>query len=359
MGMNSRNTYFSNGLINHLYFELTDRCNLSCKHCYLSASPKGKNILKTDIIKSAISEFSEIGGHFVTFSGGEPLLHPDWENLILYTKSKNLNCSIMTNCSLVQKETLNKLLLGDALITISLDGWKEETHDFIRGKGSFNKVQQVLKLIEDLKVQDRVIICFTPLKVNLGDFHFLVTELSNRGFLKYYLSLLEERGRMKYSINDLSLCTEEKVLLLTELAFLMLNLSTNATVDTGHLKHFFYQLLDSNIWEGQDDLIEGTLRITSTGDIYLSAYSEGYRFYLGNLNSNGLIECSTSTRFYRLLSELHQRVSNIEACCTCPYRIICGGGSPARAYTKYNDFLFPDDYCDAKKIFLDDWFLAM
>ena len=84
--------------LNALQFELTSRCNERCIHCYI---PNGKknagHDMPTDKVFSLIDEFSEMGGLYVTLSGGEVFLHKDIIPIIQYCRKKDMQISILSN----------------------------------------------------------------------------------------------------------------------------------------------------------------------------------------------------------------------------------------------------------------------
>lgn len=346
------------GFPDHLYVELTDQCNLHCRHCYMSAGSGRSEILPAEIVKSALDDFSVMGGRTVAFSGGEPLFYPELESVVVHAKGRSLSPTIITNSTMLDKAAIQKWLEMGVIFVFSLEGRHAKTHDAIRGKGHFFKVNQVLEMIESKNAQQRVIICYTPMKPNVAEFFSLVNDLVQRGFQRYYLSFLEERGREKENAKALSLSTMDKVRFMTQIMYLMSNPSFTVQIDTGHLAPFFNRLLDLAPWDGTTDPIEGTIRLTSAADVCLSAYTEGEMFILGNLHNKSLRQCILSPSLTELLTRLDNRCHSKSICAKCPYMVVCGGGSPARAYTKYRDFSHPDDYCEARKFFLDQWFQA-
>ena len=65
-----------------VFWNLTDRCNLACAHCYSRSGPgrDTKNELSTAEALALIDDFSAMGVPLILFSGGEPLLRDDiWE----------------------------------------------------------------------------------------------------------------------------------------------------------------------------------------------------------------------------------------------------------------------------------------
>lgn len=344
------------GFFDHLYVELTDRCNLHCKHCYLAAGPKQAHTLPPELVSGAIADFSAMGGHTVAFSGGEPLLYDGLDSLAQNVKNQNLFCTIVTNCTLLDNARIKGFIEQGTLLAVSLEGACASTHDAVRGKGNYAKVQKALDTLAHIHAQERVIICFTPMKPNLKELPQLFNNLMRKGFMRFYVSLLEERGRQKRNAEELALSTRAKVRLLSELILLLSDVRFPCRIDTGHLAPFFNRLIGQAPWDGKEDPVEGTLRIDATGDVYLSAYAEGKRFCLGNIYKDGLNRVVRSTTLNNLLSELSHRFDNTNSCKQCPFMIVCCGGSPARAYTRYQDFRHPDDFCKARQLFLDQWF---
>ncbi|MBK1703008.1 radical SAM/SPASM domain-containing protein [Halochromatium glycolicum] len=57
-------------------FQITDRCDLGCPHCYAGSTPTGGHASLEDI-KRALQQIADVGAYQVALGGGEPLLHPD------------------------------------------------------------------------------------------------------------------------------------------------------------------------------------------------------------------------------------------------------------------------------------------
>ncbi|MBW2980452.1 radical SAM protein [Candidatus Woesearchaeota archaeon] len=141
-----------------LIFELTNKCNLSCKWCGVK---KGKDVLSYDKIISIIEKNKP---KWVEFTGGEPLLRKDIFDLIDYCKSRRTYTCLNTNGTLIN-DKIAKRLNAD-IIRISIDGL-EKVNDKIRGKGSFKKA---VNAIESLKKHNKKIIISTAIgKLNKNE----------------------------------------------------------------------------------------------------------------------------------------------------------------------------------------------
>lgn len=133
--------------LNNLWFQLTTTtCNLKCKHCYLGCIPSNKpHFLPFDKIKTAIEESKKFEIKEIYLNGGEPLLHPDINNIIRLAL-KRANVTILTNGILINDKKTRFLRQieqdhsYELIFRISLDHYTEIKNDEIRGKGSFKKV---------------------------------------------------------------------------------------------------------------------------------------------------------------------------------------------------------------------------
>lgn len=125
-------------------FELTGRCNLSCTHCLRDKTLRAE--LKPALFKKVLKELQDYGIKRVSFTGGEPLLHPHFQELVEYAARAGFEISFVTNGILLPK--FIGFLAAPAIkpqlerVCISLDGPDPKTHDKIRGQGSFARTMK-------------------------------------------------------------------------------------------------------------------------------------------------------------------------------------------------------------------------
>ena len=94
-------------------FELTDRCNLNCVHCYIN-QPAGNQVarskeLTTNQVKNILDQVAAAGCLFLTFTGGEVLLRPDFPEIYLHAKQLGILVSIFTNGTLFSQRVIDLL----------------------------------------------------------------------------------------------------------------------------------------------------------------------------------------------------------------------------------------------------------
>lgn len=169
-----------------LQWHITHRCNLRCAHCYQDdrAAQMSDALLRETLEK--YEEFLNKRGCFghVYLTGGEPLVHPRCFDLIREITERGMAVSLLTNGTLIDPLTANRLaLLHPTFVQVSLDGvW--EGHDAIRGQYSFPRA---LKGIDALVAEHiPVMVSFTAQKSNLKSFPALAKICKQHGVRKLW-----------------------------------------------------------------------------------------------------------------------------------------------------------------------------
>jgi len=128
-------------------FEITNKCNLACKHCYANAGKEFENELSTKEAKNVLNQLKGAGVPIVCFTGGEPLLRDDFFDLLKYANQIGLATVLTTNGTFITKAKAARLNeLGVDYVRVSLDGASAQTHDWLRGvPGAFNKTVRGIK----------------------------------------------------------------------------------------------------------------------------------------------------------------------------------------------------------------------
>ena len=134
-------------------FALTKRCNLYCKHCSFNAicsDDYAIDKLDFSYMKKIINQIARLNLEAIVFTGGEPMIHQEFFEILEYTRSNFNGCiSVMTNATLISKENVHRLCQNATQIDISMDGVDEESCSKIRGKGVFNKVIEAVKMLQN------------------------------------------------------------------------------------------------------------------------------------------------------------------------------------------------------------------
>ncbi|MBR4741859.1 MAG: 12,18-didecarboxysiroheme deacetylase [Desulfovibrio sp.] len=160
-------------------WNMTQRCNLKCVHCYAHAQKlTGKDPIDTVQAKAMIADLADYGCPVMLFSGGEPLVREDLVDLAKFATQKGMRAVISTNGTLITKEKAKELkAVGLSYVGISLDGL-EEVHDHFRGvRGAF---KQALVGIANCQAEGlKVGLRFTMNKRNVGEIPGIFTLLKD------------------------------------------------------------------------------------------------------------------------------------------------------------------------------------
>lgn len=142
-------------------WNMTRTCNLSCKHCYMNSEPKDYlGELNTEEALTFIQSLADFKVPVLLFSGGEPLIRPDFFTLAEEAARLNIRPTLSTNGTLIDRSTAQRLKdIGVGYVGISLDGLEEVHDEFRCHQGAF---QKALKGIENcVAVGQRVGLRFT------------------------------------------------------------------------------------------------------------------------------------------------------------------------------------------------------
>lgn len=185
-----------------LTFMITGACNLNCPHCLLNCSNKNDHPVPKETILKIIDEFSELGGETLIITGGEPLSHPEWFDILNHgCNSTGLKeITLQTNGAMVTGEDVEKLktLPPDKLtIQISLDGATPAVNDLIRGDGNFDASIGTLRLFVEAGMEKRMKIAFTEMRHNFHEIPRMLKLVNDLGISRFITGTLVKDGRAK------------------------------------------------------------------------------------------------------------------------------------------------------------------
>lgn len=133
--------------------ELTRHCNLKCAHCYCPRDSNKKEMTFKEICR-ILDEIVDSGCFWLLFTGGEPLIRPDFLNIYTYAKKKGFIISLFTNGTLITPEIADYLREWPPfLVEISLYGATQTTYEKITGVvGSHKKCLAGIEMLIERKV---------------------------------------------------------------------------------------------------------------------------------------------------------------------------------------------------------------
>ncbi len=126
-------------------FAITHRCNLRCKFCYLE-NYDTKEMSTKKAKKIILKLKNEAKVPFISFTGGEPLLRDDIEELIAYATEIGLKVNLISNGTLLTNEKVKSLKqVGLRSAQISLESPDRDIHNYLTGAKTFDKTVNGIK----------------------------------------------------------------------------------------------------------------------------------------------------------------------------------------------------------------------
>jgi MoaA/NifB/PqqE/SkfB family radical SAM enzyme len=146
-------------LLNVLTMELTERCNNDCIHCCVNLPADDQATrereLSTAQIMAILTEAASLGCMTVRYTGGEPLLREDFEELYLFTRRLGLGVALFTNATLITPHLADLLARFPPRerIEITVYGMKRKSYEAVsRVPGSFDAAWRGIHLLLEREV---------------------------------------------------------------------------------------------------------------------------------------------------------------------------------------------------------------
>ena len=140
--------------LGYLDIELTERCNNDCIHCCINLPADDRTAkareMTTGQVKSILTEAAALGCLRVRFTGGEPLLRPDFEELYLFARRLGMKVLIFTNACLITPQLADLLAHVPPLVfmEITVYGMHKESYEAVsRVPGSFDQFKRGVELL--------------------------------------------------------------------------------------------------------------------------------------------------------------------------------------------------------------------
>jgi len=291
---------------------LTNACNLRCSHCFMKSGQKLRNELSLDEWKRILKEFHNEGGEYVTFTGGEPLMNPNFDEIVKFASSQGLTVTVLSNGILWNKDKIQSLSKYIDEVQISIDGVDETTNAVVRGEGHFERVVNTVVDFANNDVRTSVATTFTfqNLQNNIGNRYCdFVERIKSRCHSPVFFKLSKKvlNGRSTYYTED------ENKKYFHRIVEIEKQLDPNSSL--------------SNFMEGHTpNLVErncgfGGISIGPDGEIYFCNRTSEVESY-GNVHNSPL------KPYMELGHKIHLQTSVecISPCKDCDLRNICCGG---------------------------------
>ena len=128
-------------IMNYVCFNISSDCNMQCPYCYRVGNTRGITSLKA--AKTYVDYLIDHGCTTINLTGGEPLLNPDWKNILNYCADKGLLVSLSTNG--LKLDINENVLRRVSVLSLPLDGGDEKVNSGTRSSGHFTKIKKMVE----------------------------------------------------------------------------------------------------------------------------------------------------------------------------------------------------------------------
>lgn len=180
----------------YVAWQITNECNLACLHCIEESGP-GKAFadeLDARQVFSIIDQLMDSDVPYMSFSGGEPMLHPQFFAMVERVCARGAQLKIETNGHYLSPENCARMNeLGVKAVQVSLDGASAATFNRMRVRGDFDRTVDGLRNLRAAGV---------PVEINFSPAHFNIAEIGAAVDLAYELGAYSfYTGRTMYTGN--------------------------------------------------------------------------------------------------------------------------------------------------------------
>ncbi len=340
-----------------LIWNFTNRCNLSCLHCYSKASLESNDTLTTKKIFETIPKLKKAGIKFVIFSGGEPLTRRDIFDIAKAFRDEGISTYLSTNGLYIHKSNVKKIIDTFGYIGISIDG-EREIHDRFRGlAGSYDMSLKAIDLIHEN--EGRVGIRFTITKETKDSLSHIFSLAEEKGIDKIYISHLVYSGRGLDNLK-MDIDKEERrksVEFIIDKAFKYYKEGVDIDIVTGNMEMdaiLFLERFSKEYPDKRDALLaklkkwggnsagRNLVNINSEGDVKPDPF---FPVKVGNIFERDFDKIWQDEN-NELLRKLRKFPRDLKGKCeNCPFLEICNGGSRPRAWAISGDLWQEDPSC--------------
>ena len=325
-----------------VFIAITNRCNLTCEHCNVYATRDSASDLTTDEWIKFIRRLAELKVFTLWISGGEPFMRDDIFSIFHEIEKHHFHYGLNTNATLIDEDTSERISALRKLfnIVVSLDGATQETHDKLRGKGSFDRT---IRGIENLlKYNERVSTYTTVTRYNYHDIENVTILGRKLGLESVKFNDLLPLGNAMCHLPDLTLSNSQRRAVTKEVERLRNtygNFVIGTILDMGQFFKDFEELEKIGNREnprcanGLFGCGGGIQKCTVRPDGTVVPCDRLWSFHAGNIRETDFLDIWRSSPSF---SEMRRRASisldDIEECSGCEYKLLCIGGCPAVSY---------------------------
>jgi len=333
---------------------MTSDCNLRCRHCWPESGPqRSVQPVAAETFRKLFHELADLQVKEICLTGGEPFTHPQWYTILgdACGRLEFERVTMQTNATLLDDIKIQKLKEIDCkslVVQVSLEGASSNTHDYVRGEGSFKRALEGLKRLCKAGLGKQTQVAFTEMRHNFTDLPLLLELIDELGISRCVSGTLVPQGRAKKTVRIAPPTSSQYELLLnlyqSDAAF---RSRYERLGNIAALEWYRGRSYPS----AQGCICIETPYIDTHGRIFPCHYLPALEFAVNGAHDRSLktVMAEAVALWAKLPVIDRRRRRGLKPCKTCPGRLHCDGGCMGRAWAASGDFVSVEDRCSLRK----------
>ncbi|HOY39030.1 MAG: SPASM domain-containing protein [Bacteroidales bacterium] len=280
--------------------ETTAVCNLQCPACTLGSGEllRDNRYMDYEVFKRIVDELRPNIINANLYFQGEPLMHPEIENLISYAEKNRIHTTISTNGGLLSLKASRIASAGLSRLIVSVDGITPDTYERYRVNGDFSVLCEGLNSLMNLKKTYKKFTTVTEaqfivMRHNEHEIHDFFIWAKKIGFDRAHLKSLQVNRHKDVELVPAKSCY----------ARYKVDESGNLQIKSG-LKNACYRLLS-------------TVVITVDGDVVPCCFDKNAKYSFGNINQRSINEILASEKAKDFRKKVFNDRKSVDICLNC------------------------------------------
>jgi radical SAM protein with 4Fe4S-binding SPASM domain len=336
---------------------ITNKCNLKCLHCWPESGLAGDcNHVDRQKLLEVIHDFRMLGIKTICLTGGEPLLHPQWFDIVSFSCAEPgfSEVCLQTNATLLTRVSVRKLASfthRNLIIQVSLEGSNSETHDKVRGSGSFKSALRGIALLAENGLAKQTRVSLTETEDNFQEIPALLNHLHSLGISQFASGTLVHGGRAaKENGNGLKPPTP------LQYEMILHQFHSDLVFKEDYMKMANIAPLEWYLGKSTPSVSGCEFMknpyVTAEGTLFPCVMFQIDKYAAHDVYSRPLAETLQAIipMWADLQRQSRRRLNTLQTCRACPGRAHCRGGCMGRAYMAHGALMTTEDRCELRKV---------